>query len=84
MVLNLATWNVKTLLQPGKLNELKNEIEKTNLDIVAVQETRWSGKGHIRKNNFTFYYGGPNNKTGQAGTGFLIKNKIRKACVFLE
>ena len=36
MVLNLATWNVKTL-QPGKLNELKDEIEKTNLDIVAVR-----------------------------------------------
>ena len=40
----IGTWNVNTLLKPGKLQELTEELAKTRLEIVAIQETRWSGK----------------------------------------
>ncbi|PSN31824.1 Craniofacial development protein 2 [Blattella germanica] len=74
----IGTWNVKTLLKPGKLQELKEQIKNTTIDIVAVQETRWTDVGMIKKKDFTFYYGGPKTRTGQAGTGFLIKQKMVK------
>ena len=45
----MGTWNVKTLLKPGKMQELAEELARTKLEIVAIQETRWSGTEHIRK-----------------------------------
>jgi hypothetical protein len=45
----MGTWNVKTLLKPGKMQELAEELAKTQLEIVAIQETRWPGTGHIKK-----------------------------------
>ena len=83
-LLNIGTWNVQTLLQAGKLQELTEQIKKTKLEIVAVQETRWSETGIIRKNGFIFYYGGPNFRTGQAGTGFLIHQRIIKYVIGVE
>ena len=36
-----------TLLKPGKLQELAEEIAKTQIEILALQEVRWPGKGQI-------------------------------------
>lgn len=76
--MNIGTWNVRTLLQAGRLHELIQQIKMTSLEIVAIQETRWSGNGLIKKDNFVFYYNGPNAKTGQAGMGFLLKDSMMR------
>jgi exonuclease III len=34
----IGTWNVKTLLKPGKMQELSEELHKTQMKIVALQE----------------------------------------------
>jgi hypothetical protein len=36
------------------MQELAEELAKTQLEIVAVQETRWSGTGLINKKTFHF------------------------------
>ena len=51
----------------------------TRLEIVATQETRWSGNGLIKISNYSLYYCG-SNKTGQAGTGFIV-TKITFKCI---
>jgi hypothetical protein len=38
-----------TLLKPGKLQELTEEIAKTQIGILVLQETRWPGNGQIHK-----------------------------------
>ena len=48
--LHMGTWNVKTLLKPGKIQELAEELAKIQFEIVAIQETRRPGNGHIKKN----------------------------------
>ena len=77
-------WNVKTLLKPGKLQELKEQLDKTTLDVAAVQQTRWSNARIIKKKDFTFYYGGPKTRTGQAGTGFFIRAKVMNYVIGFE
>ena len=37
----IRTWNVRTLLQPGKMQELAEQISETQLEILAIQEIRW-------------------------------------------
>jgi exonuclease III len=73
-----GTWNVMTLLKSGKVQELTEEIAKPKIAILALQETRWPGKGQINIKYYIFYCNGSKEKTGQAGTGFLLMKKIQK------
>jgi hypothetical protein len=41
----IGTWNVKTPFKPCKMQELAEELAKIRLELVATQETRWSGTG---------------------------------------
>ena len=41
----IATWNVNTLYQDGKFENLLREVERMNLDAVGVSEVRWTGSG---------------------------------------
>jgi len=36
----VGTWNVRTLLQLGKMQELAEQISETQLEIPAIQEIR--------------------------------------------
>ena len=52
MEMTLATWNVQTMLKPGRMKEIMEEIGKARVDVVAVQEIRWQGHGRIDKKRF--------------------------------
>jgi len=69
----MGTWNIKTLLKPGKMQKLAEELAKTQLEIVAIQETRWPRTGHIKKKDFSIYYSGTRDQIGQAGNGFILR-----------
>ena len=38
--LTFGTWNVQTMLQPGKMMDIVNEVLKLGIDLVALQEIR--------------------------------------------
>jgi exonuclease III len=76
----MATWNVRTMLQAGKMQEIRNELTAYNIDILALQEIRWKRRGQIDKPDCTLLYSGAEEKTGQLGTGFVI-NKTMKECL---
>jgi len=39
----IGTWNVKTLNQGGKLENLKTEMQKNDVSVLGVNELRWKG-----------------------------------------
>jgi hypothetical protein len=41
----IGTWNIRSSLQPGKMQEVAEEIIKYNVDVTAVQEIRWRATG---------------------------------------
>lgn len=43
----IATWNVRTLLQCGKNDNLKIEMARMKIDILGVSEVRWPEAGDI-------------------------------------
>jgi exonuclease III len=55
---------------------LAREMRRYKIEILAIQETRWSGKGKIDKTNYTLYYAGEK-KQGKNGTAFLVGGGIR-------
>jgi len=82
--LHMGTWNMKTLLKPGKMQELVEELAKTQLGIVATQETRWPGTGHIKKKDFSIYYSVTRDQIGQAGTGFILLGRTGENVIGFE
>ena len=80
--INIGTWNVRTLLKPGKLAELKTVLKSYKMEITALQEIRWQGKDIIRdtKEKFDLYYS-CGDKTGSFGCGFAIRGNMRSNVV---
>jgi exonuclease III len=66
------------------MQDLAEQIGKTQLQILAIQEIRWSGTGLIKKQNYSLYYSRPSSKTGQVGTGFLLLKKIQNFVIGFE
>lgn len=49
----IATWNVRTLYQTGKLTQVVREMGRLHLDILGASEMRWNGTGEIMPNGET-------------------------------
>ena len=73
----IATWNVNTLYQDGKFENLLREAERMNLDAVGVSEVRWTGSGQTTSGGWTFYYSG--GEAHRAGVGLLLRNELAGA-----
>ena len=41
--LMIATWNVRTMFQAGKLDNVIQEMDNINFDVLGLCETRWTG-----------------------------------------
>ena len=53
----IGTWNVRSMNQ-GKLDVLKQEMEKVNVDILGISELKWTGMGEFNSDDHYIYYCG--------------------------
>ena len=68
----LGTWNVRTLAQPGKYENLLKEAGDLNVDILGISETRLIDCGeNSSDDNYTFLNSG--GESHEHGVGFLSK-----------
>ena len=65
------------------MQELAEQIAKTQLEIVAIQQTRRRGNGLIKGNNYSVLCSG-SNKIDQTGTGFIPMKKALKCTLGFE
>ena len=42
----IGTWNVRSMNQ-GKLEEVKQEMARVNIDILEISELKWTGMGEF-------------------------------------
>ena len=53
----IGTWNVRAMNQ-GKLDAVKQEIARVNINILAISELKWNGMGKFNsEDNFIYYCG---------------------------
>ena len=64
--------------------EIADEVLKLGIDLVALQEISWQGQGKINKKNFTVIYSGPEKRTRQYRTGFIILRKFKESLLEWE
>ena len=53
----IGTWNVRSMNQ-GKLELVKQEMTRVNIDILGISELRWTGMGQFNSDNHYIYYYG--------------------------
>ena len=75
--INIGTWNVRTLHKPGKLDNLIQEAKHLDSDIIGVAETRWTGDGYLKKDDYIFIHSGGEEHC--RGVGFLIKQSLENS-----
>lgn len=78
--LKIATWNVRSMYRPGALKILSDEALKYKLDILAIQEMRWTGKGMMSGKDFSVCYS-CDDRRHTFGTGFLISKKLQASII---
>ena len=53
----IGTWNVRSMNQ-GKLEVVKQEMARVNVDILGIGELKWTGMGEFNSNDHYIYYCG--------------------------
>ena len=53
----IGTWNVKSMNQ-GKLEVVKQEMTRVNIDILGISELKWTGMGEFNSDDHYIYYCG--------------------------
>ena len=76
-ILKIATWNVRTLYQAGKFDNILQEMGRLKIDILGLSETRWTDDGKITRDKHTMLYSG--GEDHQSGVGVIMKNSIAKS-----
>ena len=51
----IGTWNVRSINQ-GKLEEVKQEMARVNIDILGISELKWTGMGERNSEELYIYY----------------------------
>ncbi len=72
--LRIGQWNVRTMFQLTKTEQICKEMEKYKTNILGVSECRWTGQGKVKLDTgeTVLYSGGENHQHGVA----IILNKI--------
>ena len=60
----IGTWNIMTVLKPGKMKEIAEQMLSTQLQTIALQEIKWKGHGQVKKNTYSLYYSCSEQTTG--------------------
>ena len=80
--ITLATWNIQTMLKPGRMKEIMDEICKARVDVVALQEIRWQGQGRIDKKYFSLFLQWTQRKDGSLWDRIYYKCKNEEKLSF--
>ena len=77
----IGTWNVRSMNQ-GKLEVVKQEMERVNINILGISELKWPGMGKFNSDDHYIYYYGQESlrRNGVA----LTVNKSTKCSTWLQ
>ena len=53
----IGTWNVRSMYQ-GKLEVVKQEIARVNIDVLGISELKWARMGEFNSDDHYIYYCG--------------------------
>ena len=77
-ILKIGHWNVQTMYQPGKLDNIRQEMDRIKFNILGIAETRWTGTGKIETGNKVMIYSG-GKKIHERGVAIIFDQNTGKS-----
>ena len=65
-------------MNEGKLEVVKQEMARVNIDIVGISELKWTGMGEFNSDVHYIYYCGQESLR-RSGVAIIVKKRIRNA-----
>src|SRR6218665_3170017 len=82
--MRIGTWNARSMLQLGKVQNLGRELERLRVEIFGIADVRWSGKGHFdTSGGHMIIYSGEESQ-GNSGVGVWIHKRRKTAVIGYE
>ena len=73
----IGTWNVRSMNQ-GRLEVVKQEIARVNINILGISELKWTGMGEFNSDDHYIYYCGQESLR-KTGVAIIVTRRVRNA-----
>ena len=73
----IGTWNVRSMTQ-GKLEVIKQEMARVNIDILGISELKWTGMGEFNPHDHYIYYCGQESLR-RNGVAIMVNKRVWNA-----
>ena len=73
----IGTWNVRSVNQ-GKLEVVKQEMTRMNVDVLGISELNWTGMGEFNSNDHYIYYC-EQESLGRNGVAIIVNKRVQNA-----
>ena len=70
----IGTWNARSMNQ-GKLEVVKQEVARVNIDILGISKLGWTGKGEFNSDDHCIYYCGQESLR-RNGVGVIVNKRV--------
>ena len=70
----IGTWNVRSMNQ-GKLEVVKQEMARVNINILGISELKWTGMGEFNSNDNYIYYCGQESLR-RNGVAIMVNKRV--------
>ena len=77
LVIEAGTWNVRSTNQ-GKLEVVKQEMARVNVDILGISELKWTGMGEFHSDDHYIYYCGQESLR-RNGVAIMVNKRVWNA-----
>ena len=73
----IGIWNVRSMNQ-GKLEVVKQEMARVNIDILGISELRWTAMGEFNSDDHYIYYCGQESLR-KNGVAIMVNKRVQNA-----
>ena len=73
----IGTWNVRSMSQ-GKLEVVKQEMARVNVDILGISELKWTGMGEFNSDDHYIYYCGQESPR-RNGVAIMVNKRVQNS-----
>ena len=74
----IGTWNVRSMNQ-GKLEVVKQEMARVNVDILGISELKWTGMGEFHSDDLYYIYYCGQESLRRNGVAIMVNKRVRNA-----
>ena len=78
----IGTWNVRAMNQ-GKLEVVKQEMARVNIDILGISELNWTRMGEFNSDDHYIYYHGQESLR-RNGVAFIVNKRVRNVALIVN